>query len=181
MSASSKKSLLEDEINLLIKHFGVKRVQNAIAKASWAAEGGPQEFARRRVPSVKRSIESNGNRDFEKPLESNGNRDGTRDIDAIRETYPEKHRVLSDFLLRLKGRQVLPESQDIRLFAQMIGLKEINGKSREDLLPKLIRFLAEQPIEKLRTELGKASNISEKQRQLGFSVLTDKLIGGPLA
>jgi hypothetical protein len=84
---------------------------------------------------------------------------------------------LSGFIVHLKGRQVLPESQDIRHFAQIIGLKEISGKSREDMISKLIPFLMEQPLEKLRSDVESANNISEQQRQMGFSLLTDKLLG----
>jgi hypothetical protein len=109
------------------------------------------------------------------PISANGN----SAIEPIRGTQPEKHHLLNEFLIRLKSRQVLPESQDIRYFAQMVGLKDISGKSREDMLPKLIRFLVEQPIEKLRTDVEKASNISEQQRQMGFSLLADKLLGKP--
>ena len=101
----------------------------------------------------------------------------TKVHESIREVHPEKYRLLSEFHLRLKARDILPEAQDIRYFAQIIGIKGISGKSREDLIPKLIRFLSELPLEKLRTNIASAANISEKQRQLGFSVLTDKLLG----
>jgi len=85
--------------------------------------------------------------------------------------------LLSEFLGHLKNREILPESQDIRLFAQLIGLKDIGGKSRRDMIPALMRFLLEQPTERLRIDLQNAANISEQQRQQGFSVLTDKLLG----
>ncbi|MGA2263519.1 MAG: hypothetical protein ABSH28_19050 [Acidobacteriota bacterium] len=77
---------------------------------------------------------------------------------------------------RLKNRQILPESQDIRHFAQIIGLKDIGGKSRKALIPKLMRFLIDQPVERLTIGIESANNISEQQRQMGFSVLTDKLL-----
>jgi hypothetical protein len=80
------------------------------------------------------------------------------------------------FLTELKYTKVLPEAQDIRHFAQVIGIKEINGKSRKEMIPKLMRFLVEQPIERLKVDIETAPNISEQQRQQGFSVLTDKLL-----
>jgi hypothetical protein len=95
----------------------------------------------------------------------------------IRESNPDKYALLREFLHRLKDRRVLPESQDIRFFAQMIGLKEITGKSREEMLSKLMYFLVELPIEKLRTSIKGAADISEQQRNMGFSILTDKLLG----
>ena len=70
----------------------------------------------------------------------------------------------------------MPESQDIRHFVQLIGLKEIAGKSRKDMIATLMRFLVEQPTERLQFDIDKAANVSEQQRQRGFSVLTDKLL-----
>ena len=98
-------------------------------------------------------------------------------LELIRGSDPEKHRLLSEFLGHLKDRKILPESQDIRHFAQLIGLKDIGGKSRKDMIPTLMRFLLEQPTERLQIDLQSADNISEEQRQQGFSVLTDKLLG----
>lgn len=161
MSRPVRQSLLYEEIDLLVKHFGIKRVRDAVAKVSPEGDTGTRAPTRGSASRRQRPISVNGN----------------SAIEPIRETQPEKHRLLSDFLLRLKGRQVLPESQDIRHFAQVIGLKEISGKSREDMLPKLIRFLVDQPIERLRADIESASNISEQQRQMGFSLLTDKLLG----
>lgn len=47
------------------------------------------------------------------------------------------------------------------------------------MIPKMMRFLMEMPVERLRVSIESASNISERQRQMGFSILTDKLIGRP--
>lgn len=89
----------------------------------------------------------------------------------------EKYRLLSSFYTQLKSRSVLPEAEDIRHFAQMIGIKEIRGKSRKDLLSKLMRKLLDHPSEQLRGEIISASGVSAVQRQKGFSVITDKLVG----
>jgi len=159
MSQSSKSPLLVEQINLLVKHFGVKRVRAAIAKVK--VEGEEISSAATRPVRSQRLISANG----------------TSVIEPIREVDPEKYRLLLEFLLRLKERRVLPESQDIRYFANVIGLKEISGKSRDDLVSKLMRFLVEQPTDKLRTDINGAGDISERQRQRGYSVLTDKLLG----
>jgi len=159
MSKSS--SLLAEQIELLVRHFGAEQVQGAIAKfKAQSEELRPRPAGRKDVARGHRPIRAIG----------------TNAIDSLRQDSPEKHSLLSEFLIRLKDRRVLPESQDIRYFAQEIGLKEISGKSREDMIPKLMRFLMEQPVEKLRTEIEAAGNISEQQRQMGFSVLTDKLL-----
>jgi hypothetical protein len=153
--------LLTEQINVLVKHFGIERVRKAVAKVP------PEDGKELRRPARKNGARSQGR------IRPNG----ISSLESIRKTHPEKHRLLSEFVLRLKSRQVLPESQDIRHFVQIIGLKEIGGKSREDMLPKLIRFLVDQPIDKLRADIEGASNISEQQRLMGFSVLTEKLLG----
>jgi hypothetical protein len=88
----------------------------------------------------------------------------------------EKHRLLAAFYAQLKERKVLVDSQDIRFFAQTIGMKRISGKSREDLVGHLMRFLLHQPADRLPADLKKAVDFSEAQRQQGFSILTDKLL-----
>jgi hypothetical protein len=161
MSRSAKSLLLAEEIDLLVRHFGIQRVRAALAKVMIEGEENTPVAARKNDRRARRPIRVNG----------------ANALEAIREIHPEKHRLLNDFLFRLRDRQVLPESQDIRHFAQLIGLKDVSGKSREDLVSKLMRFLIDQPIEKLRIDLTSASDISEHHRQMGFSVLTDKLIG----
>jgi hypothetical protein len=161
MSRPSRSLLLVEQIDLLVRHFGIQRVRAVVAKVSISGEEKPRVATRKDAPRGKGPIRANG----------------TNVLESIREIHPEKHRLLSEFLVRLKDRQILPESQDIRYFAQIIGLKEISGKSREDMVPKLMRFLMGRPIEKLRVDIEGASGISEHQRQMGFSVLTDKLLG----
>jgi RNA polymerase-interacting CarD/CdnL/TRCF family regulator len=97
-------------------------------------------------------------------------------LELIQSSDPEKYRLLKEFHARLQDRKTLPESQDIRQFAQLVGLKEIHGKSRKDMIPTLMRFLLERATDRLRTEIPRADDISEQQRQEGFSILTDKLL-----
>ncbi len=40
-----------------------------------------------------------------------------------------------------------------------------------------MRFLFERPIERLQVDIETAPNVSEQQRQKGFSIITDKLLG----
>jgi hypothetical protein len=162
MSYPSKSDLLAEELSLLVRHFGIQRVRAALAKVSRSLGDETESVVTRK--NVRHS---------QRPKRTNG----THALESIREIHPEKYRLLSDFLIHLRDRQILRTSQDIRYFAQLVGLKEISGKSREDMLPKLMRFLMEQPIEKLQIYIESAPNISEQQRQMGFSVLTDKLVG----
>jgi hypothetical protein len=159
----SPRPLLEEEIELLVRHFGIQRVRLAMAKFS------PENDRERLSPARRNAPSSRG------PARATV----ATALESIRGSDTARHDLLAEFLTRLNARQVLPESQDIRQFAQLIGLKGIAGKSRRDMIPKLTRSLLELPIERLRTAVESAANISEAQRQMGFSVLTDKLLGRP--
>jgi hypothetical protein len=142
-------------------NFGVNRVRAALDKVSNGVVEVSEVHARRR----------SSKRDHQASLSV------TSTLEQIRQKDEEKHRLLTNFYTNLKDRKVLPESEDIRHFAQIIGLKEIGGKSRKDMIPRLMRFLLEQPTERLRVNIQAAADISEQQRQKGFSILTDKLLG----
>jgi hypothetical protein len=161
MNRKSPASFLEDMLGVLVQHFGIERVQAVLTKISNTGvellRHQPQRPRIRAGQPINPSI--------------------TIMLEELRQKDATKYRILKAFYADLKDRKVLPESQDIRQFAQLIGLKEIRGKSRKDLLPRLMRFLLEQPTERLRLDVERAATVSEQQRQQGFSVLTDKLLG----
>jgi hypothetical protein len=161
MNRKSQSSFLEEEIRLLVRYFGVDKVRIALSKALNGAVEVPERQSRRQSAEPDHQA---------KPSV-------TSTLEQLRQMDEEKHRLLTDFYTQLKDKKVLPESQDIRHFAQLIGLKEIAGKSRKDMIPRLMRFLVEQPTERLQVDIETAANVSEQQRQQGFSVLTDKLLG----
>jgi hypothetical protein len=161
MSHSSKSLLLDEQIGLLVRHFGIQRVRAAVAKSSIEGDEEPhapshKTVSRDQKPTRPTIVEA---------------------LESIRESDPEKHRLLSEFLSDLKDRRLLPESQDIRHFAQLVGLKDIRSKSRKEMIPTLMRFFMDQTAERLRIDIRRADNVSEQQRRQGFSVLTDKLLG----
>ncbi len=161
MTRKSGQSLVDDAIGLLVKHFGAEQVRASLAKASASpvrsSGGQPRSGSNRRDLHANTTV--------------------TSMLEQLRQGDEEKYRLLAGFYTQLKERTVLPESQDIRQFAQIIGLKEICGKSRKDMVPRLMRFLFERPTERLRADIETAPNVSEQQRQKGFSVITDKLLG----
>ncbi|MEK6407627.1 MAG: hypothetical protein AABN34_11745 [Acidobacteriota bacterium] len=161
MTRKSTQSFIDESVGLFVKEFGVKRVRAALARASNGAVSASDGQPRRRLRKP----------DFQ------ASPTVTSMLEQLRQEDDEKHRLLVGFYTQLKDRTVLPESQDIRHFAQLIGLKEISGKSRKDMIPPLMRFLLEQPKERLQIDIDTAANVSEQQRQKGFSVLTDKLLG----
>jgi hypothetical protein len=163
MSRTSSQSLVDETVLLLVKHFGAKRVHSALAKAS-------------------RSIGDPSNSTEMSRTSSSASEQASRTtvpnmLELLVHADPEKHFLLKNFYIQLKERAVLPESQDIRHFAQRVGIKEIGGKSRKEMIPGLMRFLCDQPIGQLRVEIESAATVSEEQRQRGFAVLTDKLLG----
>lgn len=161
MTRNSRQPLVDEQIGLLVKHFGVDRVRAALAKASnrtvSANEGPPRSGSSRPDRKASPTVPSM--------------------LEQLRQKDEEKYRLLADFYTRVKDRTVLLESQDIRHFAQIIGLKEISGKSRKGMVPRLMRFLLEQPTEQLKVDIEAAPKVSEEQRQKGYSILTDKLLG----
>src|SRR5258708_33617627 len=103
MSRLSKSLLLEEQIDLLVKHFGLKRVRAALTRII-STEGDEQMPTRNSLPPSQRPIRTNV----------------PEGLESIRESAPEKYLLLTDFLIRLKNRHILPESQDIRHFAQLV-------------------------------------------------------------
>ncbi len=161
MSRNSTQAFLDEAVGLLVQHFGIDRVRAALAKTSH---------------SVVETFEGQVPRASSKPTHKAKPRLAST-LEQLRQKDEESYRLLTDFYAQLKDRKVLPESQDVRQFAQLIGLKEIVGKSRKELVLELMRFLVEQPTERLQVDLKRAAGVSEQQRQRGFSVLTDKLLG----
>lgn len=155
------KSLLQELIEVLVEHFGLREVQSAVEEASVGENKEVRVSYRKVGPQRPRPTGPTINSSLEQ----------------IRDTDPDKYRLLSDFLDRLRDRLVLPESEDIRYFAQLVGLKEIRGKSRKEMIPKLMRFLLDRDTETLRAAIQRANTISQQERARGFSVLTDKLLG----
>jgi len=153
---------LEQALGLLVEHFGIGPVRSAMSKVSNGAgrdpEPHPRDASKRPSQQTRQNV-----------------------IDAIeqfRYSDARKYDLLSDFHARLKEKAVLPESQDIRHFSQLIGLKGIDGKSRKDMIARLMRALLERSSERLQIDFAAAPNVSEQQRKQGFSILTDKMLSG---
>lgn len=161
MNRKTPSSFLDEEVGLLVHHFGADRVRAALAKVSNGVAGSAE-------PQVRRTSS--------KP-DDKATPSITSTLEEIRKSDEQKYRQLTDFYTQLKDRKVLPESQDIRHFTHVIGLKEIDGKSCKELIPRLMRFLFEHSKEQLQVDVEAAASISEQQRQQGYSVLTDKLLG----
>ncbi len=162
MKGYSRSSFLEEFMELLVRNFGSERVQAALTKVS-----GKSDL---RAQSAPAGITSKRPSKSARPTVASL-------LEAIITSDPERHRLLSEFHTHLRAASILPEAQDIRHFAQIAGLKEIDGKARKEMIPALMLFLIEKSTEWLRKTLPMADSISEQQRQRSFSILTDKLLG----
>lgn len=160
MSRKSPSSFLQEELELLVQHFGAERVRNALSKVTSELFQASPAKSRAHVGTAR----------------SKAAQSITSQLEECRRKDPSKYDVLRDFYTALKDRRLLPEAQDIRHFAQAVGLKDIRGKSRKDMVPQLMRFLLAQPIEQLKIDVETAAGVSEQQRRQGFSVLADKLL-----
>lgn len=160
MSRTSNQSLLNESIALLVRHFGVQRVQAALTKISRHSLEAADDQSGRTSKEVRRKLQPGVGAALEQ----------------LEHEDEPKYSMLNGFYNRLKRKEILPQPEDIRQFAQMIGVKEIRGKARTDLMTSLMRFLLDLPTERLQGELIRAEGISERQRQQGFSVLTDRLL-----
>jgi hypothetical protein len=159
VTRSSRLSLLEEQVALLLRHFGAAAVRQSVDEAlkrDSNASSSPFLVAQYRGPTS--------------PSESRG-------LQAIRESQRAKYELLSKFRSDLIDRKILPESQDILRFAQTIGLKQIRGRTQRDMIPSVVNYLVTLPMKKLRPALENASTISEDIRRQGYTVLTKKLLG----
>jgi hypothetical protein len=159
MNRKSQARLLEEAVSLLVTHYGSKKVRAAVAKV--APEGDAKQETQRRT----------------RPIEKTSTRPCIRSgLEDLKNIDPERYRLLDEFLTSVRDRRILPDSEDLRQFAQFAGLKELKGRSRRDMIPKVVVFLMELPNEKLADALKHAERISEATRRNAYSVLTDKLL-----
>lgn len=80
------------------------------------------------------------------------------------------------FLDGLRSGELLPEAEDVRQFANIAGIKRLQGKSRRDLLKNLLRAMDKIASEQIIGLLREAPYIKAAVRRDGFAVLTDKLL-----
>ena len=96
MTRSLELQLLQEQIELLVRHFGVGSVQNAVKKYSPNGDKDQYKIRRKNVFNRKSTHPTI-----------------VQILELIRKDDSEKYNLLSEFLLRLRDREVLPESQDI--------------------------------------------------------------------
>lgn len=90
---------------------------------------------------------------------------------------PEKSKLLADFESLLKNGDVLPDSIEIRRLGEHLSKNFTAKKSRTDLINKLIKLLAEIPIDEMR-KIIKDTVSSSKFNEDEYQELANFLITG---
>ena len=191
MKRFSKSSYLEDTIAVLIQHFGAEAVRAALENAPGNQVKRPAAKHSERPPVLTQTdVAPTIEHDPAFPIEIRDQRESAHTeedaklgrlpildvLESIRKADPSKYNILDEFFMKLKDRKVLPEPLDIQYFAQILGIKDIGGKNRKEMISTLLRFMTERPIDSLVKDVERAGNISGRQRQQGFSILADKLL-----
>lgn len=158
MNRFSQTKYLEEQLQLLVDQFGCDKVQRVFAKIR------PDDNDLKKESPSNNSVKS-----YRSDLQTL--------METLKASDPVRRELLLDFRKKLEERVILPASEDLRWFAQVVGLKELPGKSRRDMIPKLLAFLTTVSNEKLNRAFKLAKGISAEQRSKGFSVLADKLLG----
>jgi hypothetical protein len=155
MKRSSRDEYLDQTLRALVAFFGVEAVKHGIAVIE-RIEAGPK-----RPPS-------------DRPASTGGL---PKVIAALSGSDPARFDLLRPFFERIVAGEVLPQSEDIRRFAELLRVKEpFPGKSRRDLISHLAGSLLKVPVDELRTLIHQADSIREEQRRKGYSLLTDHLL-----
>jgi hypothetical protein len=59
-------------------------------------------------------------------------------LSSLQKDSPEKFAMLTAFVKDIRRREILRDAEDIRLFAEMAKVKNLDGKSRRELVPGLL-------------------------------------------
>jgi hypothetical protein len=101
-----------------------------------------------------------------------------RAIVPLEQAEPQKFEMLKSFFTMVESGDLLPEAEDVRRFAENLGLKELRGSKRRELISKLGDPMSALSIERIQQLVGQAKGISANERRKGYSILTDKLLEG---
>jgi hypothetical protein len=82
-----------------------------------------------------------------------------RSIEKVRESDPERARLLEELLLRLRAAELLPDMESLRNFAEAVGMKSFRPAKREQAINHLLRYLAELSHLELESVLGVAASM----------------------
>ncbi len=157
MKPSLREIYLRDALAALVRFYGFHAVTDALTALETPSSKS------KNVRAVKTKRDESGI---------------PRAILALHEMDPPRYDLLRSFFASVQLGEVLVEAEDVRIFAEIAGLKELRGRSRRDLVPRLAEYLATLPVEELSSILAKASGVSSRERNQGFATITDRMMRG---
>jgi len=154
MKRTSRDEYLDVTLRALVAFFGIEAVTRAMADI----EGKVTEPRRPRSdPPARITL--------------------PRAVAELAKSDPRRFDLLRPFFEKIMSGELLPQSEDIRRFAEHLRVKELlPGRSRRDLVVKLTGPLVAMPLNELPALLKEADSIFEEQRRKGYSLLTDRLL-----
>ena len=66
----------------------------------------------------------------------------TQLLDELSSSEPEKAELLKDFHIKLLSKEILPTPKSLRIFSEIVGLKDIVQNKREQMVNEVIRHLS---------------------------------------
>lgn len=101
----------------------------------------------------------------------------TRALQDLKQSDPEKYRILSEFEVRIRQGTILPTLDDFRAFGKVLGKNFNPGKSRRLALGQLMAVLAQMELSALQAAIAKVPAGSEKSEG-AYGRLAEHIIGG---
>jgi hypothetical protein len=97
-------------------------------------------------------------------------------LTSIKESEPEKYKLLSKFREDLLDGRLLPTMRDLRAFAVEVGLPELSQSSRQKAVAPVIRSLMSLPLDDVRAIIQAIATYDSHDRDLeGWSnIILDK-------
>jgi hypothetical protein len=81
-------------------------------------------------------------------------------LELLYKTDPEKANILSNLNKGLKNRELLHTSNELKNFCHVLGLSVQSKAQRRNLIIALLQYLAELPLEKVKTLADKMATLS---------------------
>ncbi len=161
MKQITAENYLAEALMALVRFYGIDRIKQELDAISKQGEQFPAPTNRQDRIDTARSPKP-------KPL--------PKVVIEISEREPEKGKLLENFFQKIISAILLPEAEDVRRFADLVGIKKLKGKSRNELITKLANELVPLDMRSLENLLPQADGISSAQRREGYSILTDTLM-----
>jgi hypothetical protein len=169
---NNKSRMAALEIQLLVEKYSAEELAQALAIIG-AHEGEDLEsfIARVASPSIRPGVPSTRGRSG---LSTRGR---TSALQQLRNSAPEKYRVLSEFESRIREGGILATLDEFREFGKVLGKDFGPVKSRKQALGQVMRLLAQLEFPAIEAAIAKAPR-GPSRSEGGYGRLANHLISG---